>query len=131
MACQVVLDSGGGGFVFAEEQQVTAAAGTEPLDRAKIVADAVDVEVAGDDDDLGRMGEYGGEELGACVAKNGDLVGRLLVGNGAEEEEVGEDAGGGLETHAVEDVAAAGDGVDALDAAGEGWAAEGVEVLLE
>ena len=72
-----------------------------------------------------------GEELGAGVAEDGDLVGGLLVGDGAEEEEVGEDAGGGLEAHAVEDVAAAGDGVDALDAAGEGWAAEGVEVLLD
>ena len=95
------------------------------------IVGAVDVEVAGDDDDLGWMGEHGGEELGASVAEDGDLVGRLPVGDGAEEEEVGEDAGGGLEAHAVEDVAAAGDGVDALDAAGERWAAEGVEVLLE
>src|ERR1039458_8247472 len=41
MACQVVLDPGGGGFVFAEEKQVTAAAGTQQLNRAEIVADAV------------------------------------------------------------------------------------------
>src|ERR1019366_1401624 len=42
MAYQVVLDPGGGGFVFAEEQQVTAAAGTQQLNRAEIVADAVE-----------------------------------------------------------------------------------------
>ncbi len=53
------------------------------------------------------------------------------VGGVAEEEEVGEDAGGGFEAHAVEDVVAAGDGVDALDAAGEGGAAEGLQVVLE
>ena len=77
------------------------------------------------------MGGEGGGELGAGLADDGDLVGGLLVGDGAEEEEVGEDAGGGFEAHAVEDVAAAGDGVDALDVAGEGRAAEGGEVLLE
>src|ERR1039458_5642001 len=42
MACQVGLDPGGGGFVFAEEQQVTAAAGTQQLNRAQIVAYAVE-----------------------------------------------------------------------------------------
>src|ERR1035438_2120987 len=42
MTCQVVLDPGGGGFVFAEEQQVTAAAGTQQLNRAQIVANAVE-----------------------------------------------------------------------------------------
>jgi len=88
------------------------------------VVGAIDVEVAGDDDDLWRVRSESGEELRAGVADDGDIV-------RAEQKKVGEDAGGGFEAHAVEDVAAAGDGVDALDVVGEGWAAEGVEVLLE
>ena len=66
----------------------------------------------------------------ARVSRRKMMVPALLAGL-AEEEEVGEDAGGGFQVHAIEDVAAAGDGVDALDAAGESGAAEGVEVLLE
>src|ERR1035441_804037 len=87
--------------------------------------------MAGDDDDLRWVRGEGGGELLAGLADDGNGFGRLLVGDSAEEEEVGEDAGGGFEAHAVEDVAAAGDGVYALDAVGEGWAAKGGEVLLE
>src|ERR1035437_3592214 len=42
MAGQVVLDPGRGGFVFAEEQQITATAGAEQLDRAEKVTNAVE-----------------------------------------------------------------------------------------
>ena len=62
---------------------------------------------------------------GARVAEDRGSRRGAAVGGGAEEEEVGEDAGGGFEAHAVEDGAAAGDGVDALDVAGERGAAEG------
>ena len=52
-------------------------------------------------------------------------------GGRAEEEEVGEDAGLLDEAHLVEGGATAGDGVDALDVAGELLAAKAVEVSFE
>ena len=93
------------------------------------VVGAVDVEVRSDDDDLGRVGAKVRKESGTGLVEEDD--GSNVLAGLAEEQEVGEDTGGGFQAHAIEDVAAAGDGVDALDAAGEGRAAEGVQVLLE
>src|ERR1035438_8872396 len=107
MACQVVLDSGGGGFVFAEEQQVTSAAGTEQLDRSKIVADAVE--------DLLHFRRVGAgiEALvqGPTVANGGQeqvIVAFLDGGAGAIRvgPNVGNDSqvGGGIEKEAADDL---------------------------
>src|ERR1017187_3945253 len=70
MTCQVALDPARGGFVFAEEQQITAAAGTEQLNRAEIVADAVE--------DLLHF-----RRVGACIKA---LVQGPTVANGGQEQ---------------------------------------------
>ena len=66
----------------------------------------------------------GGENSARVWRHDGNVV-------RSEDGKSDQHAVGGFQPHAVEDVAAAGDGVDALNVAGEPLAAEGVEVLLE